>query len=149
MEIRGLEMADLASVRIRGEAIAAGYYPELIPDIGREHDLLSSMFQDSSHYTKCIGPKESPEAVLVAQSGDNVWALRRHSVILLWYSVKPGAGFKLLRDYKSWVGRQKQMVLAGFMDDFGMSPRMDPILKRTGFTKRGCAHVLFPRGAKR
>lgn len=142
-------MADLASVRMKGEAIAAGYYPEMIPDVGREHDLLASMFQDSSHYTKCVGPKEAPEAVLIARSGDNLWALRRHATVLLWYSGKPGAGFKLLRDFKSWVAGQKQMVLAGFMDDFGMDARMVAPLRRAGFIQRGCAYVHFPRGAKR
>lgn len=142
-------MADLASVRMKGEAIAAGYYPELIPDIGREHDLLKTMFQDSSHYARCIGPKEAPEAALIAHSSDNVWALHRHATILLWYSDKPGAGYKLLRDFRSWVSGQKKMILAGFMDDFGMDARMVAVLRRAGFIQRGCAYVHFPRGPKK
>lgn len=147
--IRNLEMADLASVRMKAEAIAADYYPELIPSIDREHALLSMMFQDSSHYARCVGPRESPEAVLIAHCSDNLWALHRHATILLWYSAKPGAGYILLTDFVRWVREQKRMVLAGFMDDFGMDERMDGLLRRAGFVKRGCAHCLFPRGTKK
>lgn len=148
MQIRGMELLDQPSVRVAGEALAARYYPELIPDIDREVQLLGSLRFDTSCYTKVIGPVGNPDAALIARTGTNLWALRRHATILLWYSKKPGAGYALLKDFVKWTTGQKHVVLAGVIDDFGMRSGVIALLRRAGFIQRGGAHLFFPRGAK-
>lgn len=147
--IRGIDKADLPTIRVKAEVLAAEYYPELIPDIGKEVELLQRWCEDSSHYTKCVGEVGNPSAVLVAKVGDNVWATRKHAAIVLWYSEKPGAGTALLRDFRGWVKQQKSIVLAGVMDDFGWDARLISLMRREGFEQRGGAYCFFPRGAKK
>jgi hypothetical protein len=144
-----MESADIASVRVESEALAARLYPELIPDVDRSHSLLTRARNDSGWYAKVVGPVAEPRAALVAQVGDNVWATRRHATIMTWYSKQPGAGAALLKDFVGWVREQKSIVLAGWCDDFGVSKGTDEIFKRAGFVKRGGMYVLFPRGEKK
>ncbi len=141
--IRGMEIKDLPAVRIAGEALAAKMYPELIPDVGREHELLKSLCSDTRQYARVIGEVGDPDAVLIARTGDNIWALRRHATVMMWHSVKPGAGFALLRDFVKWVDGQKHVAVAGFIDDFGMDVRMVAVLRRAGFVQRGGAYMYF------
>lgn len=147
--IRGIELVDLPMIRIRAEGLAAGYYPEFIPDIAREHGLLRELATGNRHYAKAIGLSGDPEAVLMAHEGDNLWATQRHATVLVWYSRTPGAGAKLLRDFVRWARGQKHLVVAGFMDDFDMDARVAVLLRRVGFIQRGGAHVLFPGGSKK
>jgi hypothetical protein len=146
MEIRGLHTEDFPQVRLRGETIACEYYPELIADLGREHALLSEARDSGDWYARVIGPKGNPYAALIARSGGNLWATRKHATVLLWYSTVPGQGMRLMRDFRDWARQQKGMVLAGFMDDFDMDQRIGKALKRAGFTQRGGAYAYFPRG---
>lgn len=140
-----MDLKDLPVVRITGEAIAASYYPELIPNIEAEHNLLMSMYRDPQQYCKVIGPVGNPEAVIVARTGGNLWALRKHATILLWYSRKPGAGYALLKDFVRWTKEQKQVTVVGLIDDFGMGAETVALLRRAGFIQRGGAHLFFPR----
>lgn len=142
-------MADLPAIRIAGEKLAAEYYPELIPDIGKEVALLQQWVADTTQYTRCVGGSGHPDAVLIAKTGDNAWATRKHATIMLWYSAKPGAGAALLRDFREWVRGQKQIALAGFMDDFGVRHGLRRLVTRAGFEQRGGAYCFFPRGSKK
>jgi hypothetical protein len=149
MVIRGLEVADMANIRLRAEQIAAAYYPELIPDLGLEHALLTELRSNTHHYAKVVGNAGEPKAALLAKVGGNLWATRKHATVLLWYSDSPGAGLVLLRDFRRWVDEQKGVVLAGLIDDFGMDARLVATLRREGFSQRGGAYVHFPRGEKK
>jgi hypothetical protein len=146
--IRGLDLKDLPAVRVAAETLAAKMYPELIPAVDREHELLRDLCLGTNHYARVIGEVGDPDAVLLAQTGDNLWAARRHATILLWHSVKPGAGYALLTDFVKWVKGQKHVVVAGFIDDFDMDARIAVLLRRAGFIQRGGAHVYFPGGSK-
>lgn len=136
---------DIPAIRVAGEAIAARYYPELIPDIERENGILSSMRADSNQYCRVLGEPGNPDAALIASTGGNLWALRRHATILLWYSKKPGAGYALLKDFVRWTKEQNSVVLVGIIDDFGMNDDTVALLRRAGFIQRGGAHLFFPR----
>ncbi len=147
--IRGLEVADFGEIRRHAEALAVNRYQEMIPDIDRLHKLLAALRLDGSAYAKCIGPEGMPEAALLARTGDNVWATRRHSAVLLWYAIRPGLGPVLLRDYRHWALSQKTLQVAGMMDDYGMDERTIKLVERIGFERRGGALLLFPRGKHR
>jgi len=138
-----MTLRDQPAVRRHAERLAATYYPEMIPDVDKEVALLRS-----ADYARVIGPVEEPTAMLVARTGDNVWATKRHASILLWYSRVPGQGILLMRDFKLWV-REQGLLMAGLIDDYGMPAATQLILSALGFTTRGGALVYFPRGAKR
>jgi hypothetical protein len=146
--IRGLHLKDLPAVRIAAEALAARMYPELVPAADQEHALLREFVLGYQHYARVIGDIGDPDAVLIARTGTNLWAYRKHATVLLWHSVKPGAGYALLRDFVKWVKLQKQVVVAGFIDDFDMDARIVVMLRRAGFIQRGGAHLFFPGGPK-
>ncbi len=149
MQIRRLETADLPNVRGRAEHFAVDYYPELISDIQKEHDLLREAVASTHYYSGVVGKPGEPKAVLIAKVSENLWSLRKHAAMLLWYSDLPGAGYKLLRDFRDWVKTQKHVVAAGFVDDFAMNDSTSRMLTRAGFTKRGGAYFFYPRGAKK
>ena len=147
MDIRRLEAADAPIVRMKAEALAAGYYPEMVPSIDREHELLTELRTNTHHYARVVGKPGEPEAALVAKTGTNLWAMQKHATILLWYSERPGAGIALLRDFREWVKTQKGVILAGFMDDYGVPVKLAGILHRESFKQRGGAYVYFPGGS--
>lgn len=147
--IRNIEIADCPVIRMKAEALAVKLYPELIPDVGAEHALLSELRGNDHHYARAIGGVGTPQAVLLARGGGNLWATRRHATVLLWYSEIPGAGYSLLTDFRRWVDADKRMALAGFTDDFGMDARLVGVLRRAGFIQRGGTYVHFPRGSKK
>lgn len=145
--IRPLVTQDAPIVRIKAETLAAYYYPEMIPDIDAEVRIITELRNSPAHhYAKVVGSVGKPVAALLAKTGSNVWATRKHSSVLLWYSEQPGAGRALLRDYRDWVLTQKQLTVAGMADDFGMDARIAAMLRREGFSQRGGAFLLFPRG---
>lgn len=147
--IRGLTVADFGEVRRHAEALAVNRYPELIPSIDKMHALLTALRTDDKAYAKVIGTEGAPEAALIARTGENLWATRRHAAVLLWYTTRPGLGVALLRDFRRWALGQKAIQVAGMMDDFGMDERTIRLVERVGFVKRGGALLLFPRGRYR
>jgi hypothetical protein len=148
MSIRNLETVDVPSVRWKADALAATLYPELISDIDRQNDLLLKAKSDSSWYAKVVGPAGAPTAALVAKTGDNVWATRRHAAIMILYGER-GQGSRLLSDFKEWVSGQKSIILAGWSDDFGVDAKTRNMFLKRGFIKRGAMYVYFPRGSKK
>ena len=140
--IRGMQRADEPFIRGAAETLAARLYPELIPDMGKEIELLRR-----ADYSKVIGEVGRPHSALIALTSNNVWATRRHATVALWYGEKTG-GLRLLWDFKRWV-REQNILVGAFMDDFGMSSAPHNLLVWTGFEQRGGAYMYFPKGSKR
>lgn len=136
-------------VRECAQIMAIQFYPELIPNIDRMHELLQEVRLDSSHYARVVGAKGAPKAALIARTSGNVWASKRHATLMLWYSEQAGAGVALLRDFRAWSKLQGSVVVAGLVDDFEMEERLKRALVREQFIERGGAYLYFPRGAKR
>jgi hypothetical protein len=129
---------------------AATMYPELIADIDKVHWLIRDCVNNSKvHYCRVVGDEGKPEAALFTRVENNLWALKKHCVLLLWYSERPGAGIALLRDLRRWVDENKaQIVAAGFAADW-VSLHEGPfkIAERVGFKQRGRGgYIYFPRG---
>lgn len=150
MEVRRLRFEDSSDVMHRGRQLAATLYPELIEDIEKFHALLTDTRNDEKHYAYVVGEAGAPRAALIARTGANLWATRRHAAVLLWYSDIPGAGAKLLRHFRSWAMQQKSLAIAGMTIDCELDPRIPVLLERTKFRQIGHGtYVLYPRGAKR
>ena len=140
--IRGMQRADEPFIRGAAETLAAKLYPELIPDMGKEIELLRR-----ADYSKVIGEVGRPHSALIAVSSNNVWATRRHATIALWYGEKTG-GLRLLWDFKRWV-REQNILVGALMDDFGMTVDTGNVWLFAGFEQRGGAWMYFPKGSKR
>lgn len=149
--IRKLTSDDIATVRTKGVVLAASMYPELIPDIDKMHWLLRDALQTDNHYAQVVGPQGAPCGALIARTSNNLWAMRRHASILLWYSELPGLGAALLRHFRNWVREQgSSVVFAGFSSDWVLTDRRPlKLAERIGFKQRGEGlYVFHPRGAK-
>lgn len=142
---------DVPLVRHKAQVLASTMYPELIPDIDKMHWLLRESMQSTNHYAHVVGAPGEPGAALIARTSNNLWALRRHASILLWYSEIPGAGAKLLRHFRNWVKEQgNSIVLAGFSSDWiVLDDRPLKLASRAGFKQRGEGmYAFYPRGPK-
>lgn len=142
---------DVAMVRTKAQILAARMYPELIPDIDKMHWLLRESMQSTNHYACVVGPEGEPGAALIARTSNNLWAMRRHASVLLWYSDIPGAGAKLLRGFRDWLKEQgSSVVMAGFSADWiVLDDRPLKLASRIGFKVRGeGTYVLYSRGSK-
>ncbi len=142
MLIRRMQRADEPFIRGAGEALAARLYPELIPDMGKEVELLRL-----ADYARVIGEVGRPHSALIAVAINNVWATRRHATIALWYGEKTG-GLRLLWDFKRGV-KEQNILVGACIDDNGRMNIAGAILKAADFEQRGGAFMYFPKGSKR
>jgi hypothetical protein len=145
---RQIEMEDGAQVRIVAMTLAAEKYPELIPDIDKMHGLVRKARLDGSQFARVVGEIGDPRAALIALISSNTWAMRSHATVMLWYSQIPGAGAKLLREFRDWVHEHKNISAAGFHCDWEVTDERPLMLaERIGFKRRGGgAYLMFPRG---
>jgi hypothetical protein len=142
---------DGSMLRAKAQIYAATMYPEMIPDIDKIHWLVRMLTNESdTHYCRVVGPIGAPKAAILTRTENNLWAMKKHAAMVLWYSEIPGAGAMLLRGFRDWVRAHKQVVLAGFVADW-VQVDLRPLLlaERIGFKRRGDGgFVFFPRGAK-
>lgn len=125
-------------LRAKAQTYAATMYPELIPDIDKMHWLVRNAIQSTDHYSRVVGPVGEPKAALITQTSNNIWAMKKHAAVMLWYSEIPGAGAALLRDFRNWVRTQHYIVLAGFVADWvSFDERPLVLAERIGFKRRG------------
>lgn len=149
--IKPLETNDCPWVRAMAMKLAAIMYPELISDIEKVHWLVRDCLNSTAHYARVVRVDAEPRAVLLARTGNNQWAMKKHCTIFMWYSEIPGAGVALLRDFRRWVDSEKQqIVLAGFCADWvTLDDRPLKLAARVGFKQRGeGSYMYFPRGRK-
>ena len=148
--IRKPAIEDGSLLIAHAQKYAATAYPELIPDVEKVHWLVRKATQETeSSYSRVIGPLGTPQAAILTLTQNNLWAMKKHATILLWYSEIPGAGATLLRGFRDWVKSEKHIVLAGFHADW-LSFDERPLLlaERIGFSRRGAGGFFyFPRGS--
>ena len=145
--------ADGPSIRQTAMKLAATMYPELIAEIDKCHWLVRDCTNNPDvHWSRVIGPEGEPRAVLLSRQENNLWAAKKHSAMILWYSEIPGAGVKLLREWKKWVkANEASITMAGFVadwqaSDYGRCRDAMNIAERVGFNRRGDGgYMYFPR----
>ena len=151
MTVRIPQVSDAGLLSAKAQILAATMYPEFIPDIEKIHWLVRDCTnQPDLHYSRVIGNPGQPTAAILTRTENNLWAMRKHATLLMWYSDIPGAGATLLRGFRDWVKTQKQVMAAGFTADWVRKNDRSLLLAgKIGFTKRGeGSYVFFPRGAK-
>jgi hypothetical protein len=150
VETRLPTVEDGSLLLAKAQIYAATMYPELIPDIEKIHYLVRAATYDKESYSRVVGPVGAPQAVLLTRTENNLWAMKKHAAVLLWYSDIPGAGAMLMRGFRDWVKTQKQIVIAGFSADWVQLDKGPLLLaERIGFKRRGDgAYLYFPRGRR-
>lgn len=150
--IRRLESKDCARVRQCGSALASEYYPELIMDIDKAHQIVHDFVGDETHYAFVCGEPGTPTAALLARRNAGVWCTKPTAAVMLWYSEVPGEGASLLRHFRDWVKEDGRIIMAGWCEDYVIrvheAYRIQQIASRVGFQRRGGAFLYFPKGAK-
>lgn len=150
--IRRLESKDCAAIRQHGAVLAASYYPELIMDIDKAHQIVHDFVGDDGHYAFVCGKPGEPTAALLARRSAGMWCTKPSAAVLLWYSKVPGQGLTLLRHFRDWVREDGRIVMAGWCEDYNIrvheAYRIQEIASSVGFIRRGGAFLYFPRGAK-
>lgn len=135
----------------KAQIYAATMYPEMIPDIEKIHWLVRTCTNEKeAHYSRVVGPVGAPQAAILTRTENNMWAMKKHAAVMLWYSEIPGAGALLLRGFRNWLNTQKQIVVAGFNADWvSVDDRPLLLAERIGFKRRGDGgFAYFPRGRK-
>ena len=148
MEARLPVVEDGPLLRAKAQIYAATMYPEMIPDIDKIHWLIRACTNEKeANYSRVVGPVGSPQAAILTRTENNIWAMKKHAAVLLWYSELPGAGALLLRGFRDWLKTQKQIVLAGFNADWvHIDDRPMKLAHRIGFKQRGDGgYVYFAR----
>jgi hypothetical protein len=73
----------------------------------------------------CVGAHVSP----------GFWFQKLQASVLLYYSLVPGAGLPLLREFANWVKSRSGIKLAIMELEPNVDPRLVRFLKRQGFAR--------------
>jgi hypothetical protein len=85
-------------------------------------------------------------AAVAAHVSPGFWFQKLQASVLLYYSLKPGAGLPLLREFARWVKSRSAIKLAIFELEPGVDPRLVRFLKRLGFN-RDSQNLTYVRSA--
>jgi hypothetical protein len=120
-------------------------YP-LMADVGRTRDLMRLLISSRAHFAWVADNDGAVTGALLAATGDNAWAKKKHSAVLLWLSRTAGDGAALLRKYRDWVLTRPVIRVAGFSPDINdIDPRAWKLAERIGFERHGGSYLLFQR----
>ena len=75
------------------------------------------------------------------------WHEKLTCSVLLYYSLVPGAGVDLLREFARWVKSRSAIKVAVFELEPGADPRLVKFLKRLGFARESL-NLSYVRGAQ-
>jgi hypothetical protein len=143
MIIRNAQLADKTWLMAEALRLARQYHPELRPDVAKMNDTLRAAIAAGPHYAKVAMQHGKVVGALIGLTHDGVWAQRRCCQVVLWYSLVPGAGARLLRDFVTWLPEQRAIRVAGFYQDMDWDERVNAVLYRIGFERRGGVWLKF------
>lgn len=142
--IRKAKDSDKSELFAAAKSYAKTLYPQRHLDVERLHALIRELVGNPSHYARVIEDEnQEVKGALLALTNDHVWAQRKQSHVLLWFSEIKGEGSKLLQDYVQWVKGQRAVKVAGLQPDFPISERAVKIAEQSGFKQYGGAYLLY------
>ena len=104
--------------------------------------LIVEQLGSKQHYFNVIEQDGQIVALLAALTNDNLWAEKKCSMAIAWWSEKPGAGRDLLQDYSDWVLSRPVLKFASFSPQADWDARTNHLLIRAGFKQSGASFVL-------
>jgi hypothetical protein len=84
-------------------------------------------------------------AAVAAMVQPGFWFHKLQASVLLYYTLVPGAGLGLLREFARWVKSRPAIKLAIFELEPDADPRLVKFLKRLGFARES-TNVTYVRG---
>ena len=104
--------------------------------------LIVEQLGSGQHYFKVIEQDGQVVALLAALTNENLWAEKKCSLPIAWWSEKPGSGKALLLDYRDWVLSRPVLRFAAFAPQADWDNRINQLLIRAGFLQSGASFVL-------
>lgn len=141
--LRPATLQDLGQIMDVAIRLAEERYP-LRVDKDRMKALGTELISGAAHFAWVDADEDNRiRAVLMAHTGDNLWAQRKNASVLLWWSERPGLGWALLRRFRDWITSRRAIRVAGLMFDCDVPAAARGIAERTGFVRTGDAYLLF------
>jgi hypothetical protein len=112
-------------------------------DVDRANEALTQGISGAQHFVWVDADGDDVNGVIIGLTGDNLWAQRKNCNIVAWVSRAPGAGAKLLREFRDWVKSRRAIKVAGLCPDIDTDPRIWDLAERIGFKRHGGAYLLF------
>ena len=146
MAVRRLKYRDVQHVTDFLLQRAGDAYPLLTPDPERTKAALIGQISRGGRTQLLLGSfatgpdivdPSTLDGVLIATSGDNVWARKRHAVINAWIANKPGTGAEMMRIAIRWFAAVPAYRMLCFYPDCDMDARVFRLLERLGFQPAG------------
>jgi len=110
-------------------------------------ELLTEAISSANHFAYvAVNEHNDVKGVLVAMTGDNLWARKKNCNILAWISRIPGEGAALLRKFRDWVRQRPVIRVAGVSPDIDdIDYRAWQLAERIGFERHGGAYLMVAR----
>jgi hypothetical protein len=118
-------------------------YPQMKADVEKIVGGVRMVVRDSAHFAwVSVNTAGAVTGVLLAVTGDNLWAQRKYANVVIWVSRLGGDGAALLRQFKKWVQAGRAIRVAGLLPDCDVDPRALKLAQRIGFKEQGRAFIL-------
>lgn len=118
-------------------------YPLRI-DSERMMTALTQSISTAKHFAWVHEAPTGVDGVLLALTGENLWAQRQNCNVVAWIAETPGTGAALLRKFRDWVKSRRAIKVAGMAPDMnGIDERAWKLAERIGFERHGGAYLLY------
>lgn len=132
--VRKTRPDDLArAVEFGVKALEVDAQPELRISRDKVHDVAQACISGPSNFF-WIAEDESGDQVagLAAVQHENTFYERHQVSVLHWFSVCPGAGVALMREFLKWARARRVIKVISVSLPSGADPRMGKLLERMG-----------------
>lgn len=142
MPVREATVADRPAILAIATELSK-QYPGLKKDVEKMHGAITEVITSPKYFSQVSEIDGEIKGVILCITQEHMWAQRKTSNVVLWYSGVPGEGVKLLRAYRAWIKRNRAVKIAGMCPDTDLSPRTLRIAELVGFEKHGGSYLLY------
>lgn len=101
----------------------------------------------SPQHFGCVAEEDGTiVGALGALTQSSFWHHRMSCSVLMFYTTRPGAGIKMIRDFTAWVKGRPTIKVATFSLEPGMDDRVAKLLRRLGYVHEFLS-LSYVRGA--
>ena len=117
-------------------------YP-LKMDYDKTQQAIVEAISTKRHFAWVVEKDGGIGGLLIAFTGDNLWAQRMNCNIVAWISHVPCGGAALLRKFRDFVKSRRAIKVAGMAPDIeDMDDRVWDLARRIGFERRAGVLML-------
>lgn len=115
-------------------------------DRGAMRETALSMIGQPQHFVWVTEREGKVVACVGACTQPSFWFQRQQCSVLLYFSLVPGAGLPLIREFARWVKARAVIKVAVIELEPEVEPRLVEFFKRLGFTRES-RNLTYIRGA--